>query len=216
MKCTSAQLLFSEAQRGDLDPALKPVLEAHLADCAACTEAFAAFIAFHGALHNEHADAPSEHYWNGLLPRINERIEASQKRRLFDFSPVWLQRFALVAGAVAAFIFLVHIVPVNMDETTPDLASVIAPLPTDQLQQIDERESLENPEAVAQSSALLEVSDSQDVTDTTDQQYLMTLLQQEDSVYSSPDFDADQTVLAFNDLEQEDLVMHLQNNGTVK
>jgi hypothetical protein len=216
MKCAHAQLLFSEAQRGDLDPALKPEFEAHLAGCGACTEAFAAFVAFHGALRNERAGAPSEHYWNSLLPRIHERIDASQKRRLFGFSPVWLQRLALVSAAVAGLIFLVHVVPVNVHETTADLASVIAPMPTAQLQQISERESLENPEAVAQTSALLEPSDSGVSTDSTDQQYLMTILQQEDSVYSSSDFDADQTVLAFNDQEQEDLVMHLQHNSTAK
>ncbi len=92
---------------GALTGELRDEIERHLAECAACRGELALLqTAFEALQHEPGLDVPA-HYFTNLIPKIRQRIDAGEKRRIGFALPAWIGSSVrplaamLVLGAVA-------------------------------------------------------------------------------------------------------------------
>ncbi|MCX6135447.1 MAG: zf-HC2 domain-containing protein [Ignavibacteriales bacterium] len=106
MRTEHVEYLLPDYLKGMLEESLRPGVESHLAECAACRAELEQLRPAMALLDSLEVRPPYEGYFSAMVPRVRERL---QRRRIFDFvtHPLFA-RFAvpLAVGALLLVILL--------------------------------------------------------------------------------------------------------------
>lgn len=193
--CATVQPLFADYIDGTLEPITVRLLETHLAECPVCRDMVSGMRRLTAAARKDVPWAPSDAYWNTLLPRIHERI-ARQNEEESGFTiavSLWFRRLALPAAFIMLSLVTVTFWPENTVTTEQEVAALVRQLPQSELDQVSGLAQVESqfdgPAAPAPSVSMTD----------DDRDQITEMIQEEGPALPSSVLESDSSSLASND-----------------
>lgn len=125
--------LLPDYVTGRLEPDLQNGVEAHLNTCQECVAEMKNLQEILRKISQDKPYAPATMYFNALLPRIRQRLDAKRKQSVWAH-PVFVRVVAPLAVAVLAIVMLSRM-PFPAEQQDP-LKSIVADVSTDELEQV--------------------------------------------------------------------------------
>ncbi len=128
MRCEDVEFNLLELIEGELPPAQRSEVLAHLDDCVACTAEFSAYHNLLALVQVDPVPEPSPGFWEEFLPSLKHRIgqEASRRKPApaawltgvgswFTFRPRLIAGLAVAAASMFIVVRLPGVLPVRVD-----------------------------------------------------------------------------------------------------
>ena len=196
MRCKKAVKSLSEYLLGDISPRHEMLLEKHIDSCSACAESLAAYQELFTLISDSSIDGPTDLYFDSLPHKILSRIKSEElDSREIPFSQFhsWLKPVSVFATVVLTAIILFHTLPINTSTPSgalPDLTEI------------------ERSESYSGFVSSIEHSDEPLMLEHFDTSIIGT----SDNAMWYSDADAVESILLFNDEEQEDIFNEIKEN----
>lgn len=201
MNCQEAQYRLADLIDGRLPDTERAAIETHLASCHSCAGTLGEMRSLTDDLHRQPQPwSPPAAYWDTLLPRIHQRIDARNERgkTLLDAGFLWLRRLALPAAVVMLLVAGGVFLPGRTDLNSPgtgeaDIAELVGQLPEEELDGFAAHVEIESEyDATADTGSILSLTEE-------DRDEIAGLLAEEDVALSTVILDSDAALLAANE-----------------
>ena len=201
MKCAQVRIALPDYVRGKLAENERKTVAGHVDSCRDCSAECDDLRSLFSSLDAAGAWKPTEQYFASLLPRIHERIDRKQRRRLSE----WTTRLVLpVSAAVVAVIVLVKTLSPEIGPQPEESAGLLTQVPREELQQAEEQDMVVGMSAAGESSLLAN-----------DTEVVKELLLNENRLASYSEIDLENAVSALNDSELDRLLSLLGTTSGV-
>lgn len=139
-QCEHIQSLIPDAVRESASEEERTLVTQHIGQCSVCHAEYEQMhLLFSHLREMPKPDVPAS-YWNGLLPKIHERIE--ERKGIFHI-PVEVMRYVLpCSAAVAVTIFMLNIGSHNVNNDASEIHSILSQLPSEEVQQLNQGDAL--------------------------------------------------------------------------
>jgi hypothetical protein len=138
MKCSQVRNELPDFVRARMEADEHRRISEHLSVCPDCAEEARGIRELFPVLDSG-LWTPPDTYWATILPRVHRRLEQSSQPAL----PQWATRFALpLAAAIILAVGFFRLGPGAGEEFLPDFPSIVAQLPAEELQEVEDQETV--------------------------------------------------------------------------
>ncbi len=178
----------------------------HLTLCQSCRRDVEELSALLGRLSSHQPKPPVHAYWNSLLPRIHEQLDARNRAALV---PEWV-RFVLPASvAVMVAIFALNLQPLDTVTDEQEVHAIVHDLPTAEIGRLAQREE------VANAYEMPEFSNELSLLQSPDKDILKVLAAAGEDIDYYSELDSDVRVISVADEDADEVITKLKNTKTI-
>lgn len=206
MMCKEIQFQLPDFVVEKLSEQERLIVVEHLRICKTCEAEAAELWLIVQEIGESNAWTPSEAYFDGLLPRIHERIDRKSSWAI----PEWATKFVLPFGAAVIMVIALLRVSSTVENQPQDLQTILQQLQPEEIQQVADQQTLSE---VSEPST--NDNDATTVSLDNDKEIVKELIKddQVSSLYSEADVQSATENL--NDQEIDRLVSYLQTKFDV-
>jgi hypothetical protein len=204
MNCKEIKYYFPDILDNSLTPEIMDQVNKHLGECEVCRNTMEELRELLLRRSGISPTTPPQAYWGTILPGIHERID----KKASGILPEWITRLALPLTAVAVLvIFILTNYPSRLNSDSQELRTILYQLPAEELQQIDQNESVNA--TLETSNALMEKPEVGE----TDKEVLKQILLEEDHAGLYSDADSDVSTVPIDDQDTDQLLSMLEQQS---